>query len=227
MKTTFFNIVIIFFAFNLNAQDLKPTEAEALVNLRFKESTGVIYSNEKVVFKAEKTGKTWEKVTDEKGEVQILLPEGETYYIRVENIVKEKKYHQFKIPYADGAQTFGMELTYTPALNITLDNVYFDTNKSELRPESFAELDNLFLYLDRRKNVKAEIGGHTDNIGSSESNKKLSENRAKAVMNYLIKKGIDPARLTAVGYGDTDPIADNETEKGRQMNRRVEVNFEE
>lgn len=105
---------------------------------------------------------------------------------------------------------------------IVLNNIFFDFNKATLRPESASELDRLVKLLTDLPTLKIEIAGHTDNIGASAYNKKLSEQRAKSVVDYLVGKGIAATRLTFVGYGFDKPIATNDTEEGRQMNRRTE-----
>lgn len=93
----------------------------------------------------------------------------------------------------------------------------------ELKTESQAELDLLVQLLLDNPTVKIEIGGHTDNIGKPADNLALSNNRAKAVVNYLVSKNIPAQRLTAKGYGETRPVADNKTEAGRAVNRRTEL----
>ncbi|MDX9932595.1 MAG: OmpA family protein [Bacteroidales bacterium] len=103
-----------------------------------------------------------------------------------------------------------------------LRNVYFDFDKSTLRPESKTELDRLVSLLIALPDLKIEISGHTDNYGSRSYNKNLSENRAMAVVQYLVSAGIDAQRLTYMGYGFDQPIATNETDAGRQLNRRTE-----
>ena len=104
---------------------------------------------------------------------------------------------------------------------VTLKNVFFDFDKTELKPESFVELDKLVSYL-QQNSLRIEIGGHTDNQGSDEYNDRLSENRAKAVYDYLVQKGIPANRLQYKGYGMRVPVADNSTEEGRAANRRTE-----
>ena len=104
---------------------------------------------------------------------------------------------------------------------VTLKNVFFDFDKTELKPESFVELDKLVSYLQQNL-LRIEIGGHTDNQGSDEYNDRLSENRAKAVYDYLVQKGIPANRLQYKGYGMRVPVADNSTEEGRAANRRTE-----
>ncbi|MCB9224893.1 MAG: OmpA family protein [Crocinitomicaceae bacterium] len=105
---------------------------------------------------------------------------------------------------------------------IALRNVFFDTGKSTLRSESNAELDRLVQLLKDVPGLKIELSGHTDNTGSATANVQLSQDRAQAVMNYLVSKGISKSRLTAKGYGDSMPVATNDTSEGRQLNRRTE-----
>ncbi len=105
---------------------------------------------------------------------------------------------------------------------IVLNNIFFNYNKATLRPESKTELENLIKLMNDNPNIKIEISGHTDNIGSAAYNQKLSESRAKAVVDYLIEHGIERSRLSYRGYGFDKPIAPNDTEEGRQLNRRVE-----
>jgi len=106
--------------------------------------------------------------------------------------------------------------------SVVLKNIFFDTDKFFLKNESKIELDILIELLNSNKRLKIEISGHTDNIGSEQYNLNLSENRAKAVYDYLISNGIDKARLKFKGYGYSKPIDDNKTDEGRSNNRRTE-----
>jgi len=92
----------------------------------------------------------------------------------------------------------------------------------DLKPTSKAELNKLIAFLKANPKLVIEIGGHTDNVGKPKDNQLLSENRAKAVKDYLVENGIDFNRLKTKGYGDTTPIASNETDEGRAENRRTE-----
>jgi OOP family OmpA-OmpF porin len=106
---------------------------------------------------------------------------------------------------------------------LVLEGVEFDNNKATLRQESFAILDKTAASMQHWADAKIEVGGHTDSVGTDEHNMTLSQQRAEAVRNYLISKGIAADRLTVKGYGETKPVADNETEEGRFKNRRVEL----
>jgi outer membrane protein OmpA-like peptidoglycan-associated protein len=105
---------------------------------------------------------------------------------------------------------------------VILKNIFFDTNKSDIKDESKSELQKLIDFLSLNPTVHIEISGHTDNVGSDEFNQTLSENRAKAVYQYLINNGINAGRLIYKGYGETQPIASNDNEDDRSRNRRTE-----
>ena len=107
-------------------------------------------------------------------------------------------------------------------LTVRLKNIYFDFNKTSLKPESSAELNKVVNFLDQNPTVEIEISGHTDNKGSDEYNLTLSQGRSQAVVDYLASQGIGTNRLTAKGYGESKPVETNDTEDGRAINRRVE-----
>jgi len=106
--------------------------------------------------------------------------------------------------------------------SIILRNIFFDFDKFTIRSESEAELTRLYELLQENPDIKVEISGHTDNRGDDDYNQKLSENRAKAVVDWLINKGIPQSRMIYAGYGEKEPVATNETDEGRQENRRTE-----
>lgn len=102
-------------------------------------------------------------------------------------------------------------------------NILFVTGSYKLVAKSFKGLDEVVKVMNENPDMKLTIDGHTDNVGKDELNQTLSENRAKAVKDYFVKKGISESRITAAGHGETMPIADNKTAAGRQKNRRVEL----
>lgn len=105
---------------------------------------------------------------------------------------------------------------------VKLNNIFFDTNKYDLLPQSIVELNLVIELLKANPTMEVEIQGHTDDVGSLKDNQVLSENRAKAVYNYLLENGIAKKQLTSKGYGETKPTADNSTPEGRQENRRTD-----
>ena len=102
-----------------------------------------------------------------------------------------------------------------------IDAITFEFGKSNIKPESYDYLDKLAQTI-RRSNRHVEVKGHTDNVGGDEFNMNLSRDRAKAVVNYLVSKGVNPDKLTYSYYGMRRPLSDNDTEEGRAKNRRVE-----
>jgi OmpA-OmpF porin, OOP family len=105
---------------------------------------------------------------------------------------------------------------------VRLNNVFFDFDKWDLRPESFIELDRVVKLLNENPTIEIEMSAHTDSKGSDDYNIRLSDNRAKSVMQYILSKGIATNRIISQGYGETRPVATNDTDDGRQLNRRVE-----
>ncbi|MDN4165641.1 OmpA family protein [Cytophagales bacterium LB-30] len=125
---------------------------------------------------------------------------------------------------AEAGDTLQVSLWMEPievGTTVRLNNIFFDFNASTLRPESYPELDKVVDFLVNNPSISIEIGGHTDAQGSDEYNLNLSQGRADSVRDYLISEGISSTRITAQGYGESQPETTNDTEEGRQQNRRV------
>ena len=105
---------------------------------------------------------------------------------------------------------------------VRLNNVFFDFDKWDLRPESFIELNRVVELMNNNPSIEIEMSAHTDSYGSDEYNFKLSDERARSVREYIISKGIAASRIISQGYGETKPVAENDTDENRQLNRRVE-----
>ena len=164
--------------------------------------------------------------TDEKGNYFVTLPVGKDYVFNV----NRKGYlfwsDNFFMASNPSDSTYQKDIALLPIeknASIVMKNIFFDVNKSELKPESQTELNKLIQFLNDNPTLKIEISGHTDNTGKPADNLELSNNRAKAVVNYLISKKISPFRLLFKGYGETKPLGDNKTEEGRALNRRTEM----
>ncbi|KAK6033530.1 OmpA family protein [Ostertagia ostertagi] len=122
--------------------------------------------------------------------------------------------------------TYNIDIALQPLAanaSIILKNIFFDVNKFQLKPESQVELDNVVLLLKENPSVKIQINGYTDNAGRPADNITLSNNRAKAVVEYISNKGIDAKRMSYQGFGEKMPLADNSSEEGRARNRRTEL----
>ncbi len=161
------------------------------------------------------------------GEFLTVLNETTNYGIFV-----SKKGYFFKSLHLDLNQLKGenkvisIELTpIKPQMKETLNNIFFDSGKSELKPESYIELNKLLNLLKENPTLKIEIAGHTDNTGNKASNMVLSQKRAVAIVDFLQTKGIESKNTIAKGYGDTKPITDNTNDDAKQLNRRIEIIF--
>jgi len=183
----------------------------AVIEIIDKEKNVVVYS---------------EKSNPETGAYQISLPAGKNYSISVKSDEYMFASDNIEVQKSVKFQKFTKNFELSPieiGAAIVLKNVFFDSNAAILRPESYAELNVLAQLLKNNLKIKIEISGHTDNIGSAFSNKKLSTERAVSVVNYLITNGIEKNRILSVGYGPDKPVANNKTPEGRQINRRVEA----
>ena len=164
--------------------------------------------------------------TDETGNYFITLPVGKDYAFNVNRKGYLFYSDNFMMSNKSTDSTYQKDIALQPIetnASVVLNNIFFDVNKFEIKTDSQVELDKLVQLLLENPNLKIEISGYTDNVGKPADNLLLSNNRAKAVVNYLLTKNIAPARLTFKGYGETKPVADNKTEAGRAMNRRTEM----
>ncbi len=170
------------------------------------------------------------------GKFLFILTPGKNY-----NVTYESEAHLFysenvEIPKESSYYEMNVAVKLNPIVvgsKITLNNIFFDFDKATLRPLSNVELKNLIRLMKSNPGMKVEISGHTDSKGDAAYNQKLSEERAQAVVSYLIANGIDSKRLTAKGYGKSQPAAANkkadgsDNPEGRQLNRRVELTITE
>ncbi|MBL7730391.1 MAG: OmpA family protein [Chitinophagaceae bacterium] len=199
----------------------------ATVDVTVTDMKGKPKKGEQVLFRGQRSGKLLTGVSDATGKIKQLLPPGDTWVVSLKAISDTTSYAMLEVPALEAdeyfTEPFWVNIKFEPARRYRLDNVHFDTDKASLRGDSYAQLKELLEYLQHHDDIRVEIAGHTDNVGTDAHNLKLSQDRANTIRNYLIGKGIKAARLTAKGYGATEPVADNATAEGRQQNRRTEV----
>ncbi|WP_290237912.1 OmpA family protein [Pedobacter aquatilis] len=204
------------------AKPLKVSYVKGIV--KDKDSKKTIESNVQVIDL--NTNKTvFDDYTDaETGQFLAVMPIGSNYLFNVNAEGYLFYSENFELKQGDINKPYQIEVEIEKIQqggNVTLRNIFFDTNKYNLLPNSIRELNLLIDFLQQNETVNIEIQGHTDNIGDAKLNEKLSFNRANAVYEYLIKNGINASRLTFKGFGSSKPIADNKTEAGRKYNRRT------
>lgn len=172
------------------------------------------------------TGKVYyTEETDQDGFAEVLVPVGQTYDLVYLSLGRKNVAAKVQVK---NEPRLNLKLTMRyeredPNERFVLEDVRFASGKATIEPESFARLDALVEFMTHKKSATIEISGHTDNVGKKAINKKLSQDRADAVRDYLVSKGIAADRITAVGYGDEKPIAPNDTPEGRLKNRRIEA----
>jgi outer membrane protein OmpA-like peptidoglycan-associated protein len=163
--------------------------------------------------------------TDSEGYAEVLVPAGQKYEVTYLSLGRKDIATSVTVT-NEPKQTIKLTLRYKalpPPPPFVLTGVNFDTGKSIIRPESTGLLDVVAEFMKHRKSARVEISGHTDTVGKAKANKLLSSKRAEACRTYLIGKGIETARITAVGFGGERPIAPNDNAENRQKNRRIEV----
>jgi outer membrane protein OmpA-like peptidoglycan-associated protein len=214
-------------------KQIRPTPA-TYINLKIIDATSRAPIQSVIKIENLQIAKTFlHAMTDNKGEMLICLPAGKDFAL-----------HVSKNEYAFYSQHFNLIDTSTilkpqqmlVALShidlssdsievnnpVVLNNVFFESGSAKLLEKSNFELENLALLLEDHRQIKIKIFGHTDNIGSESDNQKLSEARAEAIYQYLLSKNVNQSRMSFLGLGESQPVADNETEEGRQKNRRTE-----
>ncbi len=203
------------------AKDLAPNKTHAVLNVTYTNYDDVTQSNKKLVFVGQKSGKKISITTDQYGEASFHIPREDTYTILCESLTGP--FECGNTPYVSKTASSGGITVVFDDTRAELTGVTFKAGSAELVPSSLKTLDAAIKGLKLNPKAKVEVQGHTSSDGSDELNQKLSEDRANSVRDYMISKGIAADRLTAVGYGPSQPKADNSTEAGRKANRRIEL----
>lgn len=203
------------------AKDLVPNKTHAVLNITYTNYDDVPQAKKKLTFVGQNKGKKISITTDQYGEASFHIPREDSYTILCESLTG---------PFECGTTPFVSKTASSGGITVTFDDtraeltgVTFKAGSAELVPTSLKTLDAAIKGLKLNPKAKVEVQGHTSSEGSDELNQKLSEDRANSVRDYMISKGIVAARLTAVGYGPSQPKADNSTEAGRKANRRIEL----
>jgi outer membrane protein OmpA-like peptidoglycan-associated protein len=161
----------------------------------------------------------------DKGDFLATLTAGKNYGLNISRTGYLFYSENFSLVGYQSSSPFNINVLLEPieiGNKVILKNIFFDTNKFDIKPESRSELQKLIDFLLFNPTLRIEISGHTDNVGNDALNQTLSENRAKAVYDYLVANKMDANRLVFKGYGKTQPIAPNDTDDNRGKNRRTE-----
>jgi len=179
---------------------------------------------DKLYFVAKKDGKEYTGVSNSTGYFELNVPRGDTYQIKIKSFDDNTDYCAVDVSADEKMVSYQILVKYQLPTSIVLKDINFDSGKATLKSTSYKALNELAEFMLLKKTLEIELSGHTDNTGDAALNLKLSEQRAIAVKNYLVSKGVNTNRIKAVGYGDTKPIASNDTDEGKLQNRRTEIN---
>ena len=173
------------------------------------------------IYQSDVTEPAYNLVTDSaSGSVRRMLAEGPSYRLHI----AQMGYDTLEMAIANIGDSMNIQLSPIKKGEVFIvKNLHFATNKTRILSSSEEALNDLYMYLARNPQVRIKIIGHTDNVGKDAANQKLSDGRANAVMKDLIERGIAPERIQAEGRGESQPIDTNDTDEGRQNNRRVEI----
>lgn len=209
-------------AVSANARDLLPNKTHAVLTVTYTNNEDVPQAHKKLSFVGQNNPKNKLTVTtDSEGEVTFHIPREDTYTIYCESVTGP--FECGETPYVSPtASTGGLTVVFDDT-RVELTGVNFKAGSAELEPESMAILDKAVAGILKNPLAHIEIQGHTSSEGDEQFNQTLSEQRAYTVFLYMTEKGIDRGRLSASGYGSSQPKASNATEAGRRKNRRIEL----
>jgi len=210
--------IISFFSFS---QELKPTETRALLNFMVTDMDGFPRKNETVIVEDTINNKEFSAVTNEDGKCGILVPKGNKYKVKYVDLTEKTDYSDFDVPNKFGLMSFNIQIKFEPSKKIEAKGIEFEKATANLTTKAKSKLDTVANYLNTRK-VKIEIACHSDNTLSKEESIQLTQKQANTIKEYLITKGVKADNMTTKGYGSTEQISDNNTEKGKAKNNRVE-----
>ena len=225
MNRFYFAILAVFLGFatvSADARDLVPNKTHAVLTVTYTNFDDVPQARKKLVFVGQNDSKKKITiVTDNEGEATFHIPREETYTIFCESVTG--LFECGNTPYVSStASTGGISVAFNDT-RVELTGVNFKAGSAELDSTSYSILDAAIAGIKRNPGAWIEIQGHTSSEGDDDMNQKLSEERAYVVLQYMVEKGLDRGRLTASGYGSSQPKADNSTEAGRKKNRRIEL----
>lgn len=206
-------------------ESFKPDPVTYMAGKTFDSETNAPLSAHFELLELEKGTKVVESNANSNGRFLVCLPYGKEYALNASHEGYLFYSENFKLNKSKDLKPVQKDVPLQPikvGMKVVLENIFFDTDKYELKPESKVELTKLKEYLEMNPTLKIEIGGHTDNQGSKDHNLKLSNNRARSVYEWLIMNKISKERLSFKGYADDQPIDSNETLEGRAKNRRTE-----
>lgn len=209
------------------AAKIVPTKTEAALRFFVVEKEKGPVKGVVIVLTSPTGAKYHTEETDADGYAEALVPVAQKYAVTYLSLGLTRGDVAAHVTVTnEPKQSIKLTLRYKrlpPPPPFVLHGIVFDTGKDYIRPESEPKLDVVYEFLKLKKSARVEISGHTDDVGKPKANKILSQKRAQSCRAYLVGKGIDGSRITAVGHGPDKPIVPNDSDENRQKNRRIEV----
>ena len=219
IKLTF--LLIILTTNYLLSQNLKPTETKALLNFLVTDIDGFPRNHETIIAKSIPDGNTYTCVSDENGRCSILVPKGKNYKIQYYDLIEKTNYSDFEVPNKFGLMSFNIRIKFSQSKMLEAKGVNFKEKTAALTLKATEKLDSIAEII-KHKKIKLEIAAHTDNSLPENDAIELTKQRAEKVKEYLVSKGVKKEKLYCKAYGSSEPIADNNTTKGKLKNNRIE-----
>ena len=219
MKKVIIILIVMCLFFKIKAQNNAITKTKIVLKNEF----GISYPNAKVILSSLDTN--YVVTVDQNGQAILNIKQGIEFTVSC--FVNEKKYDFKEKIYIEKNKNIyeaNVDLQFDLYEKVfEIKNLNFKSGKYNIEKKYFEELNNLVLLLAENRDINIEIAGHTDSIGNEMANQILSENRAKSIKSYIVRKNINYNRITCVGYGEKQPISTNSTSEGRKKNRRIEI----
>lgn len=232
MKHNLFLLIYLVFSCVVviaQTQKFKPKwnpATEALLHITVTNFKNIPQANELLLLTGVQSGKKYTATSNKAGKCDVVVLRGDVYEVMVQAIGDDQQKTNVTIPAGpDGEVEADLNIQFELPMKITLTNVLFESGKAVLQTSSYKSLNELAQFMKRKVSMEIRIEGYTDDVGEEQANKILSQNRAETVKKYLVSKGIAASRISALGKGEEEPVASNDTEAGRRKNRRTEIHI--
>ncbi len=226
MKNLFLAVLLFIATISVAQSKLEPTDYDALVVFKITDDKGVAEENAVVTLINNVDKSVHVDTSDIDGNTEMLLKKGSSHTITVVKNTFKFDFGLFEVPQQKGklALEENLQIKVITKYNRVYElKIHFAPNQAELYQAAKMEIDKLAEEMEKNPTMKIEVAGHTDNVGDDALNMRVSQKRAAVIKNYLVSKGIVIGRISAKGYGETSPVADNANEDGRNRNRRIEI----
>lgn len=209
--------------FSLSAQQLKPSEFQALVNLSVTTLSQDPIANELIILISQKDKKEYAITTEGDGKAQLLVPKGQSYEVKYSDLIEKVEHSIIEVPGGLGKFTFDVKIMFEPSDMVLLRGLSFNDEGELIEDDLMLELEMMLEVMTNNPKMEIVIAAHSDNSFSPSCAKILTQKQAESVMAYFVKNKIAKERMSAVGIGSEEPVQLNALPEGRAQNNRIEI----